>query len=167
MVRQFSLIIGLGIIMFTGCQNQKTISSASKTKQTLTVIPKLATHLRAYSNNLTTDSVILSFTVANHSDTMQRFCKWETPFEPFLGKYMEIIDVQGNEAEFTGPMAKRMMPPPEESYIQVSPHDSVSTVFNLAKNYSIKPGKYTVKYTGGGISGLEPGNEIKIVVLGK
>ena len=80
---------------------------------------------------------------------------------------MEIIDEQGNEALFTGPMAKRVMPPPAESYIQVPPHKSVSTIYNLAKNYSFKPGQYTIKYTGGGISGLESGNKIKITVIGK
>lgn len=167
MIRQFSLIIYAGAMMLTGCQNQKTIISANETKHNVTTMPKLETYLRTYSNDLTTDSVTLSFTVVNHTDKMQRFCKWETPFEPFLGKYMEIIDDQGNEAQFTGPMAKRVMPPPEESYIQVPPHDSVSTVLNLAKNYSIKPGKYSVKYTGGGISGLEPGNEIQILVNGR
>jgi hypothetical protein len=167
MIRQYSLILCIAAVMFTGCQNQKTVSSANDVKQNDSTLLTLQTHLRAIGNNFSTDSVQLSFTVVNHADTVQRFCKWETPFEPFLGKYMEVIDDQGNEALFTGPMARRVMPPPAESYIQVQPHDSVSTVYNLAKNYTMKPGNYTVKYTGGGVSGLDTGNEIKITITGK
>ncbi|UXD71416.1 protease [Sphingobacterium faecium] len=166
MIRPFSFFI-LTALLFTGCQNQKNVSETTENKaDTSTLIP-LETQLRVIDNHFSTDSVQLSFTVLNHSDTVQRFCKWETPFEPLLGKYMEIIDEQGIEAQFTGPMAKRVMPPPTESYIQVQPHDCVSTVFNLAKNYTIKPGKYTVNYTGGGVSGLQKGNEVKIAVNGK
>lgn len=167
MIRQFSLIICLTAALFAGCQNQKSVTSANDVKQNNSDSHALETHLRMVGNNFTADSVQLSFTVVNNADTAQRFCKWETPFEPFLGKYMEIVDDKGNEAQFTGPMARRVMPPPAESYIEVPPHNSVSTNFNLAKNYSIKPGQYTVKYTGGGISGLQTGNEIKISVNGQ
>jgi len=59
---------------------------------------------------------------------MQQFCKWETPFEPRLGKYMEVMDVRENQVAFTGAVARRVMPPPPESYISVPPHDSVTTV---------------------------------------
>ena len=95
---------------------------------------------------------------------MQQFCKRETPFEPQLGKYMEVMDVRENQLAFTGAVGRRVMPPPPESYISVPPHDSVTTVFNLAKHYSIKTGQYTAKYIGGGVSGLESSNEIKITI---
>jgi len=166
MIRPFSFLI-LAAIFVTGCQNQKNVSDTTEVKRDTSTLIPLETQLQAIDPNFSTDSVLLSFSVFNHSDTVQRFCKWETPFEPMLGKYMEIIDEQGIEAQFTGPMARRVMPPPAESYILVQPHDCVSTVYNLAKNYTIKPGKYTVKYTGGGVSGLHEGNEVKITVNGK
>lgn len=167
MIRHYSLILCIAAVTLTGCQNQKTVSSSNEVKQNDSARPTLQTHLRTIGNNFSTDSVQLSFTVINHADTVQHFCKWETPFEPFLGKYMEVLDEEGNEALFTGPMARRIMPPPIDSFIHVQPHDSVSTIYNLAKNYTIKPGKYTVKYTGGGVSGLDKGNEIKIAITGK
>lgn len=166
MIRQFYLVIFIAATISVSCQNQKPISATNEAKQTVSEAPKLETHLRTVANNVTADSVQLSFTVINNADTAQQFCKWETPFEPRLGKYMEIIDQQGNEAQFTGAMARRVMPPPTESYIQVPPHDSVRIVFDLAKNYSLKSGQYTVRYIGGGISGLQSGNEIKISIKG-
>ncbi|MDT0678666.1 hypothetical protein [Autumnicola musiva] len=106
----------------------------------------------------------MSFTVINDNDRVQQFWKWETPFEPRVGKYMEVTDEQGNKAAFKGAMARRVMPPPPESYIEVPPHDSVKTTFNIAKNYCIKSRRYTVKYSGGGVSELEAGNALKITV---
>lgn len=113
------------------------------------------------------DSVILSFVVHNYSDTVQRFCKWDTPFEPLLGKYLSVRDKSGEEAAYRGAMARRVMPPPAESYINVNPYDSVSATFNLAKGYAIKPGKYTISYTATGLSGIQPGNKLKITVPGE
>ena len=47
------------------------------------------------------------------------------------------------------------MPPPESSYITVSAKDSTVVTLNLLKAYAVtKPGKYTINYIGGNISGL-------------
>jgi hypothetical protein len=164
MIRQFSILMLLLAATCAGCQNRKPLSSGIEAKQDAPNSLKLTTRLGMAATAFTKDSVPLSFTVINETDTVQRFCKWETPFEPLLGKYMDITDGQGNQADFLGAMARRVMPPPPESYIEVLPHDSVSTVFNLAKNYSMKSGRYTVKYTGGGVSSLEGGNEINITI---
>lgn len=145
------------------CQDRKPDATTEEGKQNENAVT-LETRLGKAAEAFTKDSVQLSFTVVNTADTVQRFCKWETPFEPKLGKYLDIKDAQGNEAPFTGIMARRIMPPPAESYIEVPAHDSVRTVFNVAKNYTVAPGQYSVKYTGGGVSGLEAGNEIKITV---
>jgi len=162
----------IGLLMaaaVTGCQNRKLSADADTGKADSAKADqqqsgKLETRLEATSQAFSTDSVMLSFTVVNHADTAQRFVKWETPFEPFLGKYLEIMDAQGKEAEFRGAMARRVMPPPAEAYMEVAAHDSVNTVFNAAKNYNLAAGTYTIKYTGGGVSGLDGGKEIKITV---
>ena len=125
---------------------------------------KLRTRLGIAGKGLTSDSVLVSFTVINPTDSALRFCRWETPFEPKLGKYLEVVSEQGTQAAFKGAMARRVMPPPDESYITVAAHDSVRTVINLPDNYSISTGQYTIRYTGGGVSGLEAGNEIRIKV---
>ncbi len=163
MIRQFSAFL-LIVAASTGCQHPKVNSSTAKVASEELKSGILETRLSALNQTLTKDSVMLSFTVVNHADSAQRFVKWETPFEPRLGKYLDVINEQGTEAEFTGAMARRMMPPPAEAYIEVAAHDSVSTTFNAANNYTIASGQYTVKYVGGGVSGLDAGNEIKITV---
>ncbi len=166
MIRQFSFLLLVSTLL-PGCQNQKSVYIVIKAKLNTHDSSPLETQLRAIDTNFSTGSVQLSFTVVNHADIVQYFCKWETPFDPFLGKYMLVINEQGTEARFKGPMTRRIMPPPSESYIQVQPHDCASTVYNLAKNYTIKSGSYSVKYTGGSVSGLQSGNEIKIVINGQ
>jgi hypothetical protein len=150
-------------LRLSAAKNRKPNAVTEEDKQNENAFT-LETRLGKAAEAFTKDSVRLSFTVINTADTVQRFCKWETPFEPKLGKYLDIKDTQGNEAPFMGAMARRTMPPPAESYIEVSAHDSVRTVFNLAKNYTVAPGEYSVKYIGGGVSGLQAGNEIKITV---
>src|SRR5690606_4816580 len=140
------------------------VSAISEVQQE-TKSAQMKTRLGSANNAFTKDSIMLSFTVFNESDTVRRFCKWETPFDPGIGKYMDILDAQGTEPSFIGAMARRVMPPPPESYIEVPPHDSLKTVFNLADNYAIKAGQYTVRYSGGAMGDFIAGNEIKITVV--
>jgi len=115
-----------------------------------------------------TDSVILNFTVYNPADTAQKFCKWHTPFEPLLSNYLSIKNQKGEEAPYKGPMAKRMMPPPEDSYISVNPKESLNIGVDLLKAYDLKKGnKYTVSYSGENMSGLTVKDTISFEYRGK
>ncbi|MDB5013861.1 MAG: protease [Daejeonella sp.] len=108
----------------------------------------------------------LRFTVYNDADTVQQFCKWHTPFEPLMSKYLEVKDENGLEVQYLGAMAKRMMPPPESSYIKVNAKDSISATVNLLKAYAIeKTSKYTISYSEGSISGLIVTDSISFVYL--
>ena len=99
--------------------------------------------------------VILKFTVYNPSGSTQQFCKWHTPFEPLMSKYLEIKDENGVEMMYRGAMAKRIMPPPESSYIKVSKNDSISATVDLLKAFEItNPSTYTITYTGQDMSGV-------------
>ena len=72
-----------------------------------------------------------------------------------MSKYLEIKDEHGVEVLYQGAMAKRMMPPPESSYIKVNKKDSVSATVDLVKAFALKsPSKYTVTYTGRDMSGV-------------
>lgn len=103
----------------------------------------------------TGEQVNLKFTVYNEADTAQQFCKWHTPFEPLLSKYLDVKGENGEEVAYKGPMAKRMMPQPADSYIKVNPKDSLSIDVDLLKGYDLKnPGKYTITYVGQNMSGL-------------
>jgi hypothetical protein len=99
------------------------------------------------------EPVLLKFTVYNRTDSALQFCKWHTPFEPLLSKYLDVLDEKGEEANYKGAMAKRMMPPPASSYITVK--DSLSETVDLLKAFDIKtPAKYTITYVGQNMSGL-------------
>jgi len=110
------------------------------------------------------DSVQLKFTVYNNADTTQHFCKWHTPFEPFISKYLNVKSESGEEVNYKGAMAKRVMPPPASSYITVNSKDSISTTVDLLKGYDItKPAKYTIIYVGQNMSGLIVKDSISFV----
>jgi ABC-type proline/glycine betaine transport system substrate-binding protein len=112
------------------------------------------------------DSLILTFTVKNNTADSLRFCKWHTPFEPLMSKYLDVKDENGTEVNYKGAMAKRIMPPPEGSYIKVNSMDSLSTRVDLLKAYAIdKPAKYTVTYEGQNISGLVVKKSVTFVYI--
>lgn len=101
------------------------------------------------------DPVNLKFTVYNHTDSIKQFCKWHTPFEPLMSKYLAVKDENGVEVAYQGPMAKRIMPPPADSYLKLNAGDSLSIDVDLLKAYAIKKaGRYSVVYTGQNMSGL-------------
>lgn len=103
----------------------------------------------------TGEPILLKFTVYNYADSVQQFCKWHTPFEPLMSKYLDIKDENGEEVNYKGAMAKRIMPPPASSYQKLNPKDSLSADVDLFKGYSItKPAKYTVVYNSQNMSGL-------------
>lgn len=110
------------------------------------------------------DSVLLKFTVKNNTDSVQRFCKWHTPFEPLLSKYLDVKNDKGEDVAYQGAMAKRMMPPPESSYISLNPKDSISANVDLLKAYAIKtPGNYTITYVGENMSGLKVKKSVSFI----
>ena len=112
------------------------------------------------------DSVLLTFTVRNNTGDSLRFCKWHTPFEPLMSKYLDITDEKGAGVDYKGPMAKRMMPPPASSYVKVNANDSLSIKVDLLKAYSIdKPAKYTITYNSQEISGLVVKKSISFIYL--
>lgn len=103
----------------------------------------------------TGEQVQLKFTVYNNADSVQQFCKWHTPFEPWISKYLDIRDESGEEVNYKGAMAKRIMPPPASSYQKLNPKDSLTAKVDLLQGYNItKPGKYTVFYNSQNMSGL-------------
>ncbi|TJZ50623.1 protease [Sphingobacterium olei] len=97
----------------------------------------------------------MTFTVYNPTDSVMKFCKWHTPFEPLMSKYLDIVSDTDGEVNYLGPMAKRIMPPPANSYLSISPSDSILAKVDLKKGYDLtKPGTYTIKYNSDGISRL-------------
>ncbi|MGY3055251.1 23S rRNA maturation-related 3'-5' exoribonuclease YhaM [Pedobacter sp. UYEF25] len=72
-----------------------------------------------------------------------------------MSKYFDVVSADGNEAEYQGAMAKRIMPPPASSYVTVNPVDSLKIAVNLNKAYRFSEvGKYVIKYNSANISGI-------------
>jgi len=148
----------------TGNNQQATAPADSATTTTAPADKKLMAEMMMKDTIKTGDSVLLTFTVKNNTADSLSFCKWHTPFEPPMSKYLDVKDETGTEAEYKGAMAKRIMPPAASSYIKVAGNDSLAVKADLLKSYNItKPGKYTVSYNSQDISGLAITKSISFV----
>jgi len=107
----------------------------------------------------------MTFTVYNNTDSALTFCKWHTPFEALMSKYLDINSVDGKEVSYKGPMAKRIMPPPADSYISVAAKDSLSIKVDLTRGYDFnRAGTYIVGYNSTNISGLKLTDSVKFTL---
>ncbi|WP_293307378.1 protease [Pedobacter sp. UBA5917] len=156
---KLKLIIPAVLIVLAGCSQKvhnTTSNSASESKSdSLYVVLKIKDIIK------TGEKVTLNFTIHNDQSTEKSFCKWHTPFEPLMSKYLDIKDENGNEASYKGPMAKRIMPPPADSYLIIKPEDILSSEVDLLKAYQLEAGKkYTVSYNSSSISGVKATNTV-------
>lgn len=164
------LLLAAALLTFSSCGVNKTknasqnADSATAAKPDTAVSAPLFARMQMKDTIKAGDSVLMKFTVYNQADSAQRFCKWHTPFEPLMSKYLEVKDETGQEIQYQGAMAKRIMPPPADSYIKVNSKDSTSASVDLLKAYAIKsPSKYTITYVGQNMSGLVVKDSISFV----
>jgi hypothetical protein len=101
--------------------------------------------------------------VTNTSQKSQRFCNYHTPFEGFRNNFISITDAQGNEVPYRGMMAKRAAPT-RDDYLTLAPGKSEEARVDLRDAYALPPGRYTVHFTGGDISGLPDSTPITLDV---
>lgn len=161
------LIVPALVMIVSSCSQNTTKTNDGKTDSVMTVsgndgvsgneqVSKvISAKLQIKDAIKTGEPVVLKFTVYNQADTAQQFCKWHTPFEPLMSKYLDVKNEKGEEVAYKGAMAKRIMPPPADSYIKVNPKDSLTADVDLLKGYDLqKPGKYTISYSGQNMSGL-------------
>ena len=160
-MKNYKIILSAALLALSACgvnKSQKTAAPAdSAANQTAAqaVSDSLIAKLQIKNTIKVGQPVELKFTVYNIADTARRFCKWHTPFEPLMSKYLEVKDESGQEMQYKGAMAKRIMPPPASSYISVNTKDSLSVTADLLKAFDIsKPAKYTIVYVGQNMSGL-------------
>ncbi|MGY3055186.1 hypothetical protein ACVWYG_003399 [Pedobacter sp. UYEF25] len=152
----FNTIAVFILLFFAACSSTSKVSEGSENNMD---ILKKDTSLTAVmtgpSEAKLGDSIKLDFVVHNNTDSARKFCKWQTPFEPVLSKYLDVKSTAGEEAEYKGAMARRIMPPPADSYITLNPGDSLKEVINLTKSYVIpQAGKYIIKYNSENMSGI-------------
>lgn len=134
-------------------RRSSTVSSAKNNGDSLYVVLRIKNKIKAG------EKINLQFIVHNDHSTVSTFCKWHTPFEPLMSRYLDVRDVDGNEVVYKGPKAKRIMPPSSDSYLILNPLDTLSSEIDLQKIYQLEAGKkYTIIYNSSGISGLNAVN---------
>ena len=150
------ILLAAGIVLFAACDTARKNTDSNTVGSTdSTTTGQLRAEIHISPEIKSGDSLEMRFTVYNRADKNQQFCKWHTPFEPPMSKYLNITDEQGEEAQYTGAMAKRIMPPPADSYITVKPGDSLTVKVDLRKIYRFeKKGRYVVRYVAQEMSGL-------------
>ena len=111
------------------------------------------------------DSLPIRFTVTNPTADSLKFTVYHTPFEGLISKFLTVTDSEGQEISYQGPMAKRVMPPPADSYHTVAPGASESVTFDLKRVYKIeKAGTYTLQYNAEAISGVKNGEALTVTI---
>jgi len=158
-MKNIKLIIPVLLVLFSACseatRNTATSKSDSIPQSTSNKTDSLEVKLKINGNVATGDPLLLRFVVHNNTDSTKSFCIWHTPFEPLMSSYLSITNEKGEEAQYKGAMAKRVMPPPASSYSKVKPGDSLVANADLLKAYDLKKGSsYKAVYTGGNMSGL-------------
>lgn len=155
------VLAAAGVTAFTA-QSCKTMQKPATTTEDAALI----TEMTLPSTVKAGDPIVVTFTVKNPGNKDQQFLKWQTPFEGFLNDYLDIRDQAGQLIEYHGPMVKRMVPPPAESFVTVGAGQQQIGSADLTKVYHIKlPGTYTVEYTGTSMSGLKKVNKASFNVV--
>lgn len=82
------------------------------------------------------------------SSVKQKILIWQSPLEkPLTADCLEVRDKNGKAVEYKGISAKRGEPS-DTDYITLEADKPVSETFDLASEYELKPGKYTVRFKG-------------------
>ena len=157
-------ILMIALLAAACSSRQKSTNENSNTTSPTSVKKEFFAVMKIKDTVRKGEPVELSFKVYNQTDSVSKFLKWQTPFEPLLAKYLDIKDQQGEEVNYKGPMAKRMMPPPADAYISINPGDSLSAVVDVLKGYALeKPGKYTITFSSGELNGLKVPQTISFI----
>lgn len=158
-MKNIRLIIPAFLVLFSACseatRNTATTKNESNNLTTADKTDSLEVKLKINGNVASGEPLLLRFVVHNNTDSTKKFCIWHTPFEPLMSSYLSITNEKGEETQYKGAMAKRIMPPPASSYTKVNPGDSLVANADLLKAYDLKKGaSYKAIYTGGNMSGL-------------
>ena len=172
-MKRISLTIAICSILFSACNSFKSKEKAVGKQDTTLVteaqgekkMDPITGKLLVIGQPKLGGPINMRFSVYNNADTVAKFCIWHTPFERLMSKYLDVALDDYTPIDYKGAMAKRMMPPPADSYKKLNAGDSTSADFNLADAYAItKAGNYTIKYNSATISGIVVPDSIKIYI---
>jgi hypothetical protein len=114
------------------------------------------------------EAVVISFLITNTSNKNIKVCKYLTPCEGFMGKFLEIKEIKNNkDVAYKGIMVKRGAPESDD-YIEIKPSEKTECSINIKEAYPIdKEGEYTIQFKGKPANNLPDSNTIKIKISKK
>ncbi|MDP9081413.1 MAG: protease, partial [Bacteroidota bacterium] len=84
------------IMIAASCSMHSTSVKAKPNEGTQTAAEKQLFATMQISDTVKAgDPVELNFTVYNRTDSVKKFLKWQTPFEPLMSKYLDIKNERG------------------------------------------------------------------------
>ena len=108
---------------------------------------KLDCAMRAPQQVRVGNPVLLTFDLHNRGDKAVAVLMRNTPFEGFLGQYLNIVGPRG-KLDYGGAMVKRGAPNTDE-YLRIRSHAKRTRTINIAEVYAFDtPGKYRIQFTG-------------------
>lgn len=162
-----ALVIAMSIACSPSARTTAVANTADSSMVNLDTqsISKLTATMTIVGTQHIGQPIVMTFTVYNPTDHRLNFCKWHTPFEALMSKYLDINTADGKEANYKGPMAKRIMPPPADSYVSIAAKDSLSIKVDLTRGYDFKTaGTYTIRYNSLNISGLNTTDNVSFIL---
>lgn len=92
--------------------------------------------------------VPLTVTVRNTSAQAVRVLKWQLPSDGIQGPLLRVTREDGRAAPYIGALVKRAEPRARD-YVTLQPGDALTYTMDLARQYALDDGRYTVEYVGG------------------
>ena len=146
----------------TQCKSIRKVSAENHNEQYKSTLYASLQSEDSYTLN---GPIMVGFTVTNPTDDTLKFTQYHTPFEGMMSKFLTVKDSAGEEVSYIGAMARRIVPPPANTYHSIAPGQTKSVTFDLKKGYKLeKTGAYTLQYQGDNISGVASGEPITILV---
>jgi len=163
-MKNLKLILPFAVVALAACsQRVNTIKEQQNPDTTVTAVntDSLTAVMKIKSTINSGEPVLFGFDVQNPTTKPLRFLKWYTPFEAPMSKFLDITNAQGEEVAYKGPMAKRVMPPPADSYLEIKAGGKSFAEIDLLKVYDLKPGQqYTISYNSASVSGLKVSQQV-------
>lgn len=91
-----------------------------------------------------TEGVFVTFSVYNQSNENLSLLSWYTPFEGFLSNLFIILDSNGVQLNYQGPMVKRATPL-ASNFIELLAKKKATVTLDLTQAYPLSKGSFSVQ----------------------
>lgn len=161
-MRNASSLLWLALAIAVGCATDASPPNHGPSPAPVDV-PEEVSVLRTTLIASAASPTSLTLRVENPGDAPARFSRYHTPFEGVLNDFVTVQAADGTEVAYQGPMVKRGPPGPEDDVV-VAPGAAAEATFDLVPAWPVTSGPYTVRFTGGSVSGLPASEPVAVSV---